>query len=295
MDAESSTATMDVCAPATDSDLNSRRSKLWHRLATWPVSVVAKRVLSRLKQTIERRFQAMIGPRDKGVAAVAVAKAAIGVYEGIDLRRLPRFIVMRAAMLRERMLLQHALLGISALVVIYFTISRLEIAGLYRQLREKEYILAPGVQDFTPATAQQVPDSYVQAAVFEYLSQIGNVNPANIDEQYAALASSMNANLRVRFTAEAAEWIERVKRENLSEVLAITRRKVETDGRGNYRVNAEARCDSYVGSEHLGSRSEKIAMELALVRPQADRRWYLEITNLVRSTAKSDVSGGSIR
>ena len=67
-------------------------------------------------------------------------------------KKLPKYIAYRAALLREKLILSYLIAIISGLFVIHFTISRIEIASLYKQLRLKEYILAPGVLDFTTAT-----------------------------------------------------------------------------------------------------------------------------------------------
>lgn len=225
----------------------------------------------------------MLGAMEKGIAAARLSSPPVGVYEGVDLRVLPKFICFRAALLREKMLLQYVVMIVVAAFAWHFTLSRFEISSLNNKLREKEYILAPGVQDFIPAAPQTVPDRHVIAAAMDYMGQLGNINPVNIDDQYERLSESMTAQLRAQFLAEAQDWKAKVKADNLSEVMTVVDKTIEADGKGNFRCVATARTDSYVNNEHIGYRDEVVDMMLELVPPEDGKRWYLQITSLSRS------------
>ncbi|MEK7689564.1 MAG: hypothetical protein AAB425_00930, partial [Bdellovibrionota bacterium] len=166
-----------------------------------------------------------------------------------------------------------------------FIASRFEVSRLTGRLREKEFILAPGVQDFTPVSPQSVPDSHVRNAAMEYIQALGNVNPVNIDEQYSRLAQNMGADLKIQFEMEASRWRAKVKDDNISEILSLTETEIRSDGKGAYQVTALARRDSFVNSEHIGSTDEVIEMVLKLVAPTAGKRWFLEIARLSRGKA----------
>lgn len=225
----------------------------------------------------------MVGAMEKGIEAARLSTPPSGVYEGVDLRILPKYICYRAADLRARVTLQYVMLVVVLLFAGHFALSRYEISGLYKQLREKEYILAPGVQDFIPAAPQTVPDRHVIAAAMDYLGQLGNINPVNIDDQYERLTEVMTAQLKAQFMFEVQGWKFKVKADNLSEVMTILDKTIEADGKGNYRCIASARTDSYVNNEHIGYRDEVVEMTLALVPPEDGKRWYLQITSLSRS------------
>lgn len=229
----------------------------------------------------------MIGALEKGIEAAQVATPPQGSYEGVDLKVLPKYISFRAAMLHNRMTQQYIILLLSAFLVAHYVISRFEIHSLYGKLRAKEYILAPGVQDFTPASAQAVPDSYVNEAVMEYLGQIGNLTSGNIDEQYKLIAESMSPQLKVRFLAEASDFRAKVKAENISELLTVTEKEIRSTGDGYYQVTALARRDTYVNNEYIGHTDEAIEMVLQLVAPKAGRRWFLQINSLTRQNAET--------
>ena len=227
----------------------------------------------------------MIASAEKGIEAARLTAPPQGSFEGVDLRVLPKYICFRAALLQSKLTLQYVILILSAVLVGYFAISRSEIHSLYKKLREKEYILAPGVSDFTAASPQGVPDRYVNDAVTDYLAQLGNVTAGNIDEQYNLLTESMSPQLKVKFSSEAADWKSQVKSENISELLTVTQKEIVTDGNGRYKVTALARRDTYIANEYVGHKDEVIEMQLSLVPPTTGKRWYLQITSLQRQRA----------
>ena len=146
--------------------------------------------------------------------------------------------------------------------------------------RLKEYILAPGVMDFTTASPQTVSESYVADAVTDFLSQLGNVNPTNIDEQYESLSRSMSPELQIKFKMEIADWASQVKENGISQLLNVTQKEIKTDEKGNYRITAIGRAEFYSQNNFLGHEDQVIEMQLKLVPPESGRRWYLQITRL---------------
>ena len=243
--------------------------------------------------TLMGKFQKVmvqvVGPREKGVrpAQLSVPPAHInGHYEGVDLSRLPKYLCFKAALLREKILLQNLLLLVLCLFGAYFFISRWEIARIYTKLREKEYILAPGAIDFTTASPQRVSDDYVDSAVMSFVQSLGNINSVNIDQQYKRLSEYMSPSLKVRFQAEIASWVDTVKKDNIAEILKVKSREIISDEMGNYKAVITASRERYAGSDYLGRSDEVIEMILKLIPPADGKRWFLQMTFLSRGEAK---------
>ncbi|MBS1983562.1 MAG: hypothetical protein JST16_05260 [Bdellovibrionales bacterium] len=222
---------------------------------------------------------------EKGIAAARMSVPPEGVYGGVDLRVLPRYVCFRAAELRARATERQVIAVLVLLLLGSFAVSRIEVSGLQAKLRAKEYILAPGVQDFTPAAAQTVPDQYVKDAVYEYLSELGNVTSGNIEDQYRLLASSMSPALRVKFLTEADDFKARVKSQGVSEMLSVGNLEIRATDNGFYRAVALVRRDTYINNEYAGQAQEVVEMDLELVPPRAGRRWFLQINRLTRQSA----------
>ena len=221
----------------------------------------------------------MINAKQKGFQKMPIE--ATDETVGKDhLKYLPKFICYRAALLREKLVLWRVLVGVCALLGIQFVTSRIEISKLHEKLRTKEYILAPGVQNFTAIAPQSVPDDYVSSAVSDFISSLGNVNSNNIQDAYRGLKKFMSDDLRIRFEEEARYWVKQVQDEDLAQILKVTSKKIIADGQGSYQVTAFARADFYMDGQYLGHEDQVIEIQMQLVPPDNKRRWYLEIANL---------------
>jgi len=229
----------------------------------------------------------LIGSMEKGMQAVKPASPPRGTYQGVDLHALPKYICFKAASLKEKLTLKYLLAIAVILNIAQFGFNRVEISSLYEMLRKKDYILAFTTQGFVPVTPNMVPDSHVEHAVLQFLSLLGNVNPVNIDEQYATLASWMAAPLKARFLSEIEDWKYRVKKERISSVLTIGNREIVSNEKGQYKVTAIARRDTYVDNQFVGHGDLVIEMELNLVPPRPGQEWFVEMSKLSQYTKKT--------
>lgn len=229
----------------------------------------------------------MLTAMDKGIKAAEVATPPVGVHGGVDLRILPKFITFKAAMLKSQMTQQFVIAVGVGLLVSSFAISRFEIAKLETKLREKEYILAPGVLDFTTASAQSVPDRYPIDAAMTFAHWLGDVNATNIDEQFSRLMKFMSPSLRVQFESESREWRDTVKSENISEIVRITDHQVKGTEDGRYQAVLLSTRERYANGESLGRADETITISMQLVPPERGKEWFLQITSLKRQNAQA--------
>ncbi|MBP6218547.1 MAG: hypothetical protein KA436_08175 [Oligoflexales bacterium] len=226
----------------------------------------------------------MVSSKDKGVSPKALESPPNGkVLSNQKLSQLPKYISYKAALLREKLILSYVVMIISCMFVAYFAVSRLEIARLYEQLRTKEYILAPGIRDFTPVSPQSIPDSYVHDAVSDFVSSLGNINASNILEEYSGLKRFMSDTFKIKFEVETKEWVKQVQNEDLAQLVNLKNKEIISDQKGAYHVTAFVRADFYAAGQHLGYEDQAIEMELKLVPPDRDKRWYLQIENLTWS------------
>lgn len=244
--------------------------------------------MEQLNQKISPRAEKMISAMDKGIEAAKISQPPKGSYAGYDLTTLPKYVCFRAALLQQKATWRFIALGVVAISFIYIVASQRHIIALSEKYRMKEYILAPGVHDFTPALPQSVSDEYIKNAFLSFLSRLGNINPINIDEQYRELSKQMSPELSVRFQAEVSDWIQIVNRENISEIVKSRPqdREIISDGEGNYKATAIVKRDRYINSEFSGSTEEVIEMSLRLVPPEQGRQWYLQIEELSRTSTK---------
>ncbi len=242
-----------------------------------------KIMLRNARRRLSTSTSGLIGAIEKGFERARLSKVEIAT--NLDLSVVPNYVAYKAALIREKMLLQYLCVGVSVIVLCITALWRFEVSSLESKLRVKEYILAPGVTDFIPVSPQTVPDSYVQHAVSDFVATLGNTNPTNIEERFKQLTSLMSPALQIQFGAEAGEWIAKSHAENISEMTTILEKKIESGNDGTYHAVVRVRTDSYVGAESIGYRNEVIDMGLRLTPPDAGKRWFLEMTSLSRTSS----------
>ena len=243
-------------------------------------SFYIKRMVLKVKKKLNELGSQMISPIEKGFKKAEVITPPKGSYEGVDLSVLPKYIAYKSALLREKLTLYYLVSAIGLLFFCHYFATRIEISNLHGKLREKEYILAPGVMDFTSASAQMIPNSYVHDAAMDFLSSLGNINSSNIDEQYTALKRFMSEKLKVQFEVDTDEWTRQVKSDSISQILKVTDIEITSNNDGAYRVIALGRADFYSDQQYLGHEDQVIEMILRLIPPESGKRWYLQITSL---------------
>ncbi len=222
----------------------------------------------------------MISFKIKGVKGAKLDVPQSQSEASTNYKYLPRYIAYKAALLREKLVLSYVSVIIASLFAVYFISSRIEIFNLYEQLRRKEYILAPGVQDFTTASPQAVPDSYIESAVTDFVTSLGTINANNINQAYDGLKKFMSEELKIKFEGETSEWIEQVRSDDLAQILKIKSKQIIADGEGSYQATLFARADFYMNGQYLGNEDQVVEMVLRLVPPDRQKRWYLQIVDL---------------
>lgn len=249
-----------------------------------------------LSRSIGTATSNMIGAMEKGIEKAQIATPPKGSYQGVDLTVLPKYICFKAALIKEKITAQYFVLIVTSILLVQYGVSRYEISSLNKKLREKEYILAPGVKSFTPASAQTVTDEYVESAVRDMINKLGDIDPVTIDAQYNDLEKFMSPDLKVRFRGDTVSWKQEIKNENISETLVPTDTEIIPDGKGSYKVTSLVKRDTYINNEHAGSMDEVIEMVLQLMPPKDGIDWFLQINSLTRSAsetfkAKNRISG----
>ena len=114
----------------------------------------------------------------------------------------------------------------------------------------------------------------------DFLSTLGNINAANIDEQYASLKRFMSNDLKIQFDMDTSDWVEQVKTDNISQILKVNDIEITSDSKGAYQIIALGRTDFYTAQQYLGYEDEVIKMIVRLVPPESGKRWYLKIFSL---------------
>lgn len=201
---------------------------------------------------------------------------------------LPKYISYKASLLREKLVLSHVVLIVTSILLVYFIVSRIEIYGLQQKLRTKEFILAPGIRDFTPVNPGDVPASYIHDAVTDFVSSLGNVNASNIVEEYDGLKKFMSDELKIKFEAEVQGWIQQVLSEDIAQILKIKNKTISLDSANDlYHAKVVVDTSIYSNKTYIGNEEQFVEMDLSLTPPDRGKRWFIKIEKLAWSKGNS--------
>lgn len=200
---------------------------------------------------------------------------------------LPKYLNLRAALLHEKLTWKQISLFLGFLLVTLVGLGQIQAISLQKQLRTKEYILAPGIQNFSKAVPGQVPDEYLQDYVSDMISQLGNIHHTSIAKQYEKFVNGMSQALAVQFQVESASWISKVIEQEITEVTQIFNIEIETKDNLTFIATANTQTDTYSRHEHLGYRPEVIQLGFKLLPPEPNKHWSIELTSLARMSHKA--------
>ena len=232
---------------------------------------------NKLQTQLKRKVAKMLGPIEKEYEKISFTQPSEDQFEGINLSILPKYICYKAVLAKEKANLQFILTFVSLFFLFLFIKMGINISNLHDRLRLKEYILAPGVVDFTTVSPQSVTDEYVQNVVEDYALDFGNINANNVRKRFNLLSSFMSRKQKLKFDIDSKDWIKQVEDENISQLFTIIEKEIRTDEKGNFQSKVIGRVDLYSDDSYLGNENLIIQMTLKLAPPKDGQRWKLEI------------------
>ena len=263
----------------TDLKHSKEQEKLTLQALKERLFTAASQKINQCQNHTKKSISQMLGPIEKGFKKAKLEQPPDTQYEGVDLSILPKYICYKAALIKEKSNLQFILFFTSMLFLFVFFKMGIDISSLHNRLRLKEYILAPGVVDFTTVSPQSVTDEYVENVVEDYALDFGNINANNVTKRFDILSSFMSRKQKLKFDIDSKDWIEQVKEENISQLFTIIEKEIQTDEIGNFKCKVMGRVDLYSDDSFLGNENLLIQMTLKLAPPRDGQRWKLEIQN----------------
>ena len=205
---------------------------------------------------------------------------ALSDFKAERLKRVPGYVVLEAAR-------KHVRLGIEAVLVLSLLgnlIFAWELIEAGHRLSQKRVALVPSRLDTTiEVDVGKISEKQVYSTLVMYLSLLGNVDGANIDENYRVLKDLMSPDFQIQFERDMRDYRQMVKEEGLAEQIFVGAKKVSIGESGQVRAEAEVRIRPSFGSSVGKIREEKITVEMRLITNYEKNQWLLQITDLKRA------------
>ena len=179
---------------------------------------------------------------------------------------------------------QRLLLGLITLAAVSVTaFDRITIYRLETQLREKEYILAPGLTDFARVRPGVISSEYVKEFSESLASSLGNFSAREVEERYRTLEKYLANDFRIQFREDTTKQLKLLASNDVAEMFVPQHTEVKEQENG-FIASVFGQHIRYVAGLKVFEGRHVILFTLKGVAPQANRPWALEVQNIARQT-----------
>ena len=118
---------------------------------------------------------------------------------------------------------QRILLLIGATVAVGIAISdRVAITNLEQKLREKEYILAPGVTDFAKVVPGVIAPQYVREFATSIATTLGSFSAKDVERKYQEVEKYLASDFRITFREKTKKDLALFATNDVAETFSVT-------------------------------------------------------------------------
>lgn len=190
---------------------------------------------------------------------------------------LKRWTDIQLALFEQRILLITITLFALALIIT----DRVTIHKLEMKLREKEYILAPGVTNFARVSPGIISKDYVKEFAETIAHTLGSFSAKQVEQRYSELEKYFASDFRIKFREKTKKDLSLLASNDIAEMFEIRSTEVReiADGFKAFVFGSQTR---YVSGLKVFEGSHVIAFTLKGIAPSATTPWALQILDISR-------------
>jgi hypothetical protein len=190
---------------------------------------------------------------------------------------LKRWTDIHIALFEQRILLLS--LAVSALVLVVS--DRITIHDLESKLREKEYILAPGLTDFAKVTPGIISKDYVKEFAESIAVSLGSFSASEVERRYKDLEKYLAGDFRIKFREKTKKDLSLFATNDIAETFSVKTTEI-LESKIGFEANVFGTQTRYVSGLKVFESAHVITFSLKAVAPSANSPWALEIQDISR-------------
>lgn len=177
---------------------------------------------------------------------------------------------------------QRLLLVIISLVSLVIIITdRVSIHNLETKLRDKEYILAPGLTDFAKVIPGIISKDYVKEFAESIAVSLGSFSANEVEKHYKELEKYLSSDFRIKFREKTKKDLSLLASNDLAEMFSVKSTEVKETKLG-FQASVIGTQTRYVSGLKVYEGSHAIVFELKGVVPSSNTPWALVIQDISR-------------
>ena len=181
------------------------------------------------------------------------------------------------ALFEQRILLVAGAVIASAVIIS----DRVAITNLERKLREKEYILAPGVTDFAKVTPGIISKDYVREFAESIAATLGSFSAKEVERRYQELEKYLSSDFRLTFREKTKKDLGLFASTDVAETFSANSSEIEEAPNG-FRAAVFGTQTRYVSGLKVYEGAHVIVFLMVGLAPSASTPWALQITDISR-------------
>ena len=177
---------------------------------------------------------------------------------------------------------QRVILGIVTFFALALIISdRITIHKLEIQLREKEYILAPGLTNFAKVSPGLISKEYVKEFSETLARTLGSFSASEIARSYAEIEKYLASDFRIKFREKTKKDLSLFASNDVAEMFEVKSTEV-TETENGFIASVFGTQVRYISGLKVFEGQHVITLILKGVAPAANSPWALEIQEISR-------------
>lgn len=190
---------------------------------------------------------------------------------------LKRWTDLHIALFEQRILLTMLAVGMLILVIT----DRITIHDLEAKLREKEYILAPGVTNFAKVTPGIISKDYVTEFAESIAVSLGSFSANEVEKRYKDLEKYLTGDFRIKFREKTKKDLSLFASNDLAEMFSVKSTEI-TENKSGFGASVFGTQTRYVSGLKVFEGPHVITFSLKAAAPGANSPWALEIQDISR-------------
>ncbi|MBI2601894.1 MAG: hypothetical protein HYW48_02460 [Deltaproteobacteria bacterium] len=188
-----------------------------------------------------------------------------------------RWTDLHIALFEQRILL--IVVSIAALILIIT--DRVSLNELQTKLREKEYILAPGVMDFAKVNPGVISHDYVREFVESLSLSLGCFGASDIETRHRGLEKYMADDFRIRFRETTKKDLTLFTSNDVAELFSVKSTEIIEKDSG-FEAVVKGTQTRFVSGLKVFEGPHVFIFSLKAVAPSSASPWALEIKDITR-------------
>lgn len=194
---------------------------------------------------------------------------------------------------------RNTIIILIAATVVVFSIEEYRLHKALKSILNKEWLVIPGATNFMKVRPGEISDDVLFSFSDWIVRQLETFDYMNVDEQYHELEKYMSPEMRVKFSLEKKQKIEKYKKLGVVQFISFSKpsqiyQKNNDSGDSYYEATYRGSIQRYSNDEKLKPISEVITVKFTTSSlDNTNRKWFFNCIDIQRQYSEPEDIGNT--